>query len=238
VGASGVPTGDQVNADGTQTLSFYAEDVGDFAWAASPNFNVTTGTFLSSMGPVEIRVLALAAHPGAGARYMKIMQTTMEQFDRRFGPYPYKTITVIDPEPGSEIFGMEYPTLITAGTSWFDPTHGTEEVTEHEFGHQYWYGMVATNEFEDAWLDEGLVHRGECAGGDPRFEDKPVRGKVGERLGRGPAVYGVHRRARLRPGGAPRVAVSRWRLLRRHHLREERGIAEDARGHRRARHDG
>ena len=156
VGASGVPTGDQVNADGTQTLSFYAEDVGDFAWAASPNFNVTTGTFLGSMGPVQVRVLALHAHPQAGARYMKIMQETMGQFDRRFGPYPYKVITVIDPEPGSEIFGMEYPTLITAGTSWFDPTEGTEEVTEHEFGHQYWYGMVATNEFEDAWLDEGI----------------------------------------------------------------------------------
>ena len=31
-----------------------------------------------------------------------------------------------------------------------------ELVTEHEFGHQYWYGMVATNEFEDAWLDEGI----------------------------------------------------------------------------------
>jgi aminopeptidase N len=31
-----------------------------------------------------------------------------------------------------------------------------EIVVEHEFGHQYWYGMVATNEFEDAWLDEGI----------------------------------------------------------------------------------
>jgi aminopeptidase N len=29
-------------------------------------------------------------------------------------------------------------------------------VVEHEFGHQYWYGMVATNEFEDAWMDEGI----------------------------------------------------------------------------------
>jgi len=29
-----------------------------------------------------------------------------------------------------------------------------EVVVEHEFGHQYWYGMVATNEFEDAWMDE------------------------------------------------------------------------------------
>jgi aminopeptidase N len=31
-----------------------------------------------------------------------------------------------------------------------------EVVVEHEFGHQYWYAMVATNEFEDAWMDEGI----------------------------------------------------------------------------------
>ena len=51
---------------------------------------------------------------------------------------------------------MEYPTLITGETSWYDPTYITEQTIEHEFGHQYWYGMVATNEFEDAWLDEGI----------------------------------------------------------------------------------
>jgi hypothetical protein len=156
VGASGVPTGDQVNADGTQTLSFYAEDVGDFAWAASPNFTVTTGTYLGSMGPVEVRVLALKAHPAAGPRYLKVLTGSLDQFDKRYGPYPYKVLTLIDPEPGSEIGGMEYPTLITGDTSWFEPTHLTEVTAEHEFGHQYWYGMVATNEFEDAWLDEGI----------------------------------------------------------------------------------
>ena len=156
VGASGVPTGDQANADGTQTLSFYGEDIGDFAWAASPHFTVTTGTFLSSMGPVQVRVLALEAHPKAGPRYLKIMLESLDQFDKRYGPYPYKILTLIDPEPDSEIGGMEYPTLITGETTWFEPTHITETIAEHEFGHQYWYGMVATNEFEDAWLDEGI----------------------------------------------------------------------------------
>jgi hypothetical protein len=156
IGASGVPTNQLINSDGTKTLSFYAEDVGDFAWAASPNFTVTDGTFLSSLGPVKIHVLALAAHPKAGPRYLKIMQKVMAEFDRRYGPYPYKIITVIDPEPGSEMGGMEYPTLFTGDTSWYEPTYITELTTEHEFGHQYWYGMVATNEFEDAWLDEGI----------------------------------------------------------------------------------
>ncbi|MDQ2832218.1 MAG: M1 family peptidase [Acidobacteriota bacterium] len=158
VGATGVPTGELTNGvtTGTKTLTFYAEDVGDFAWAASPRFTVTDGTYLSSLGPVKIHVLALAAHPKAGRRYLDIIQKTLAQFDKRYGPYPYKIITIIDPEPGSEIGGMEYPTLFTGDTSWYEPSHITELTAEHEFGHQYWYGMVATNEFEDAWLDEGI----------------------------------------------------------------------------------
>lgn len=156
VGASGVPTGEVQNGDGTKTLSFYGEDIGDFAWAASPHFYVTDGTFLSSMGPVKVHVLALAAHPDAGQRYLDITTKSLAKFDDWYGPYPYKIITVIDPEPGSEMGGMEYPTLFTGDTSWYEPTHITEITAEHEFGHQYWYGMVATNEFEDAWLDEGI----------------------------------------------------------------------------------
>ncbi|HZL25405.1 MAG TPA: M1 family metallopeptidase [Acidobacteriaceae bacterium] len=156
VGASGVPTGDRANPNGTRTLSFYGEDIGDFAFAASPHFTVTDGVYASSMGPVKVHVLALASHPAAGPRYRDIILKTLAEFDRRYGPYPYKIVTVIDPEPGSEIGGMEYPTLFTGGTSWYEPSHITEVTAEHEFGHQYWYGMVATNEFEDAWLDEGI----------------------------------------------------------------------------------
>jgi hypothetical protein len=53
---------------------------------------------------------------------------------------------------------MEYPTLFTAGTRWIAPASVTtpEEVTVHEAGHQFWYGIVGNNEFEDAWMDEGL----------------------------------------------------------------------------------
>jgi aminopeptidase N len=66
---------------------------------------------------------------------------------------------LIDPEPDSEFGGMEYPTLITGGTDWWQPSwvyYGLEVTVAHEFGHQYWYGMVATNEFEEPWLDEGI----------------------------------------------------------------------------------
>jgi aminopeptidase N len=56
---------------------------------------------------------------------------------------------------------MEYPTLITAGTGWLTSSEVTvytpEEVVIHEAGHQWWYGIVGTNEFEHASMDEGLT---------------------------------------------------------------------------------
>jgi hypothetical protein len=156
VGASGVPTGTQPNSDGTKTLSFYGEDIHDFAFAASPHFVVSDAVYLSSMGPVQIRVLALAAHPHIGQRYLDITRGALAEFEHRYGPYPYKVITVVDPEPGSEMQGMEYPTLVTGDGSWSGIFKLPELTVEHEFGHQYWYGMVASNEFEEAWLDEGI----------------------------------------------------------------------------------
>jgi hypothetical protein len=158
VGASGVSTGEQAKSDGTKTLSFHGEDIHDFAWAASPNFHATDRIFQSSMGPVKLHALVLKAHAGQTQRYLDILEHSMQKFDQWYGPFPYKQMTLIDPEPGSEMYGMEYPTLITAGTFWGipDKAYINEVITEHEFGHQYWYGMVATNEFEEAWLDEGI----------------------------------------------------------------------------------
>ena len=53
---------------------------------------------------------------------------------------------------------MEYPTFITCGAYFWPGEHSfsPEGVTVHEFGHQFWYGMVGNNEFEEAWLDEGF----------------------------------------------------------------------------------
>lgn len=156
IGASGVPTGQKTNSDGTRTASYHGEDIHDFAFAASPHFQTMDSIYLSSLGPVQIHVLALVAHPGIAERYTKITRQTLEQFERRYGPYPYKIITVVDPEPGSEMQGMEYPTLVAADGSSAGIFDIADVTTNHEFGHQYWYGMVASNEFEEAWLDEGI----------------------------------------------------------------------------------
>ncbi len=158
VGATGIQTAQEQRSDNTKTVFFHAEDVHDFAFAASPHFLVADEMFQSSMGPVKMHALVLESHADQRQRYLNVLRASMQKFDEWYGPYPYKQITLIDPEPDSQMEGMEYPTLFTGGTSWFMPTHVYEPelVTEHEYGHQYWYGMVATNEFEEAWLDEGI----------------------------------------------------------------------------------
>jgi aminopeptidase N len=82
----------------------------------------------------------------------------LKYYGEWFGPYPYGHITIIDPAYQSDAGGMEYPTLFTAGTRWLAPAQVTtpEGVTVHEAGHQFWYGIVGSNEFEDAWMDEGF----------------------------------------------------------------------------------
>jgi hypothetical protein len=110
------------------------------------------------MGPIKLRFLMQPAHWSQAERHERITTGSIDRFEKWYGPYPYKTLTVVDTEPDSAAEGMEYPTFITGGTSWFMPegVKLPELVVEHEFGHQYWYGMVATNEFEDAWMDEGI----------------------------------------------------------------------------------
>jgi hypothetical protein len=159
VGASGIRLGEATNADSTKTYTYHGDDIHDFAWTASPRYKVKEdGVYHGQMGPVQMRILMQPAHWSQVDRHEKILRESLEQFESRYGPYPYKTITLVDPEPESAAGGMEYPTFITGDTNWFMPEglHVPELVVEHEFGHQYWYGMVATNEFEDAWMDEGI----------------------------------------------------------------------------------
>ena len=159
IGATGVQVSEQDNGNGTKTVGFHAEDVHDFAWTADPHFKVINDTFDGSMGPVKIRLLSYDSHERQWQPYIKCAKDSMKKFDEWYGPYPYAMLTVVDPPHGAgEAGGMEYPTFITGDSGWYIPkgVHLIDLVTEHEFGHQYWYGMVATNEFENGWLDEGI----------------------------------------------------------------------------------
>jgi hypothetical protein len=105
-----------------------------------------------------MRLLLQPEHASQAGRHFDATRATLKYYGEWFGAYPYGHITIVDPAYQSGAGGMEYPTLFTAGTRWIAPARVTtpEGVTVHEAGHQFWYGIVANNEFEDAWMDEGL----------------------------------------------------------------------------------
>lgn len=159
VGASGIARGTRDEGDGTTTHHYQAEDVHDFAWTTSPYFLDRTAVFEHETLPrVAIRLLLQPEHAGQADRHFEATRAALKHYGEWYGAYPYPNVTVVDPAWQSGAGGMEYPTLFTAGTRWIAPSRVTqpESVTVHEAGHQWWYGIVATNEFEHAWMDEGL----------------------------------------------------------------------------------
>jgi hypothetical protein len=187
VGATGRRVERRDNGDGTLTYVFEQADVHDFAWTASPDFLQVRRTFVADeevtseeyaeaarllgrppqevrLRDVEILLLLQPAHLPQQERHIKAAKAALKWYGLWYGPYPYDTLTIVDPAPGGGgSLGMEYPTFFTSGTVFLfnhwplDRILMPEDVIVHEFGHQYWQGMVATNEAEEAWLDEGFT---------------------------------------------------------------------------------
>jgi hypothetical protein len=155
VGAVGVLQKEKQNSDGTKTLTYHAEDVIDFAWTASPGFKIAEAKWKN----VKIKVLLQPEHFYQADRHIQSVIYALEYFDKFLGKYPYPNLTIVDPPfKASGAAGMEYPTFFTGECLWGMPSgiKYTELVVVHEFGHNYFMGMLATNEFEEAWMDEGF----------------------------------------------------------------------------------
>ena len=215
VGATGVRTG-RSTSGGTTTHTFEQDRIHDFAWTASPRFVDITRRFVAArevsereyrdasarldrpieqlrLGDVDVRLLVQPEHQAQAERYLQAAMRGLKAFGLAYGAYPYRTLTIVDPPEDAEgTGGMEYPTFFTAGTvslynAWpFDRIREPEEVVVHELAHQYFQGLVASNEFEEAWLDEGVTTFVTAQVMDAMFgPDRSTAELAGLRLGQG-----------------------------------------------------
>lgn len=161
VGATGVQVEQRDNPDGTATTRFHQDDVHDFAWTAWEKFVVIEDVFRSPGLPeVKLTILANPLHPRAHGQLVEATKSALEHYGRWWYPFPYAHFTVVDvPAEALVAAGMEYPTFITTfsrQTPIEPKDHFMWDVLVHELGHNYWYGIMASNEFEESWLDEGI----------------------------------------------------------------------------------
>ena len=163
VGAVGKLQETPAQKDGTTTYHFVQGDVHDFAWVAAKGYKTLDGTYEGPGSPkVAVRVIYPPEYEGSAAPTLKSSIDAIGYFSKTLGAYPYETLTaVIPPYNADEAGGMEYPTFFTSeGYKKVEPDTYTQMASDfvniHEFGHGYFYGILASNEFEEPILDEGL----------------------------------------------------------------------------------
>ena len=165
-------TGERVESrtSGARRVDRYrATAVHDFAWTAWPEFRERN----ARSGDVAVRLLYPPGHEANATTTLETILHALPEASRRYGRYPYSTLTVVHPpQRAAEAGGMEYPTLITTGGPWYAGLLGDralESVTIHELLHQWFYGLVATNEASTPFLDEGLTSYAEVQALDARY---------------------------------------------------------------------
>jgi hypothetical protein len=161
VAATGVLVQSQDLAGGARSFTYRAEDVHDFVWMADPYMQVMSGTAAVDGDSVDVRVYYRPEQEAFAERHKQAAIGAIEQFSKLFVAYPWPIMTVIDPpvDAARGAGGMEYPTLVTTeGDGWYSRpgVRIPEFVTVHEIGHNWFQGLLASNEVEEAWMDEGV----------------------------------------------------------------------------------
>jgi len=156
VGATGKLESEK-KQNGRVERRFVQENVHDFVFTAWDKFREITTT--SDEG-VAIRCLYPPGYEKAAENQIAAAKFGLTHFGAAYGKYPHGTLTLVHPPRGAEeAGGMEYPTFITTGGDWYADKVGVrsvELVTLHELGHQWFQGMIATNEHSFPFMDEGF----------------------------------------------------------------------------------
>jgi hypothetical protein len=163
VGAVGKLQGQPTAANGKTTYHFVQGDVHDFAWVAAKGYKMLESSWQGPGSPkVDVRVLYPDEYVASAKPTLKATTDSLTYFSKTLGAYPYETVTaVVPPYNADEAGGMEYPTFFTGeGYAKVEPGTTTQYAVDfvniHEFGHGYFYGLLASNEFEEPILDEGM----------------------------------------------------------------------------------
>ncbi len=136
----------------TKTLRYIQNNIHDFAWVADKRFVVKHELVTLANGQ---QVDAYAFHLPGHERWknsLTYIRSALQTSGEWLGEYPYQVVSVVQ-DVEEDDGGTEYPTLtVLDGNS-----EGLLElVIRHELGHNWLYGILATNERDHPWMDEGL----------------------------------------------------------------------------------
>jgi len=141
------------------TLRFHQQSSRNFSWSASPNYKIAMDEILLPNGKnVQVMSYYFPLYDNAGHRVLETTAQALTLYSELFGPYPHDTLTAVQAD---FLDGMEYDGLYFLSMDYYNWHGGAEAdflvaIAAHETAHQWWYGMVGSDQAIDPWLDEGL----------------------------------------------------------------------------------
>ncbi len=120
----------------------------DFCFVLSKDFQILS----KNVGDVKINYYTY--QDDNADQFLEISCEAVEFFEKMFGKYPYQQLSVV--KTNFCFGGMEYPNLVMISDDVEDKP-SFDYVIVHEIAHQWWYGLVGNNEYNEAWVDEGLT---------------------------------------------------------------------------------
>ncbi len=145
-----------------KTIRYTAERVHDFAWFADKRFWVLKDTAHLASGKT---VDCWAMFPGSKAKSLKTTQAKLWEngafyvrrsvtfYSEKVGEYPWPQATAVH-SALSAGGGMEYPMVTVIGN--VSSAEDLDNVITHEVGHNWFYGILASNERDHPFMDEGI----------------------------------------------------------------------------------
>lgn len=138
----------------TKILMYQQDSVHDFAWFADKNFIIKHDTLQLQSGRI---INTYAYFTPSGVKVWKnsieFIKDAIRTRSKWLGEYPYNIVTAVEAKMGFN-GGMEYPTITSISPM---PDEQSLDMTiEHEVGHNWVYGILASNEREHPWMDEGI----------------------------------------------------------------------------------
>jgi hypothetical protein len=138
----------------TKTWHYTMDKAHDFAWFASKNFLVQYDTIQLPSRTVDLFSFYDPSELSYWKKSLLYLKRAMSFYSEKIVDYPYGTASIV---AGSEVEssgGMEYPgiALITLHAS----EKNLDLVIAHETGHNWFYGLLGSNERLYPWMDEGL----------------------------------------------------------------------------------
>ncbi len=143
-----------ISSSQNKTVRFVQKNVTDFAWFADKDFIVKTDTIQLPFGKIiDAYSYILPAHNEVWKNSIAFIKKSIITKSNWVGEYPYNVVSVVDNAAASD-GGMEYPTITLLTANGNEKV--LEEVINHEVGHNWFQGILATNERQYPWMDEGM----------------------------------------------------------------------------------